>query len=354
MSAAIDSGLGDWVRRFGDGDLIACSTLQPNLEVFETSFGRWAYRRVRGMEITLGGPLCAEEDKPELIRRFLSSARRPILFYVREALLPHLEGTGLHGVGIGVDKHADLAALLASPERAVASASRKARKAGVQIAPLDLEVLDAATRSKLEAINALYLKGAECTVEMGFINYPMSYEPDGMRRVFSLTRREGERDDLFGYAVLNPIFDRGEVVRYLLDILRFGPTRLWGVWLSTVHALASRLHDEGFGLSLGYCPLHKPAPAPLIASRSMQAQIDWMARYLSTAQYLTRLRELKALIPGQEEQRYMASFTPLAPVALYAFMEALGVGFGTLFGPDLFRVLGRGVRARIESIRGSA
>jgi hypothetical protein len=72
-----------------------------------------------------------------------------------------------------------------------------------------------------------------------------------------------------------------------------------------------------------------------------------MARYLASAQYLTRWRELKDLIPGPAEPRYMASFSPLAPVALYAFLEAMGLSLGYLFGPDLLRVLQTGIKRRL-------
>jgi lysylphosphatidylglycerol synthetase-like protein (DUF2156 family) len=340
-----------WVRRCGQGDLIACSALQDGMEVFETSFGFWAHRRVLGMDITLGGPICAPDDRPEMIRRFLSRSKRPILFYVREDLLRALDGTGLHCAGIGIDRHVDVDALLARPARAVRGALRKAGKAGVSVEPLDLTTLDHAMRRRLEEITARYLAGAEVNREMTFLNRPMSVAPDDMRRVFTLrTGGHGEHGGpggVFGYAVLNPIYEAGAVTAYLLDILRFEPTRLWGVWLSTVHALAARLAREGVGLSLGFCPLHRVRPAPAGASRVLQAQIDWMVRYLSSAQYLRRLRELKALIPGPEEPRYLASFSRVGLVSLYAFMEAMGVGFGYLFGPDLVKVLQQGLRSRL-------
>lgn len=341
------AALGAWVRRFGQGDLIACSTLQQGMEVFETSFGFWAHRRVRGMDITLGGPICAPDDRPEMIRRFLSHARRPILFYVREDLVRALGGTGLHCAGIGIDRHVDLAALLGRPAPAVQGAVKKARKAGVRVEPLDLATVDPATRRRLDEITARYLSGAEVNKEMTFLNRPMSLVPDEMRRVFTLRAGGPGPDGIFGYAVLNPIYEAGAVTAYLLDILRFEPTRLWGVWLSTVYALAGRLAAEGVGLSLGFCPLHRVRPAPAAASRVLQGQIEWMARYLSSAQYLRRLRELKDLVPGPEEPRYLASFSRVGLAPLYAFLEAMGVGFGYLFGPDLIKVLRQGIRSRL-------
>jgi phosphatidylglycerol lysyltransferase len=330
-----------WIRNFADGDLIAASALQPGLQWFSTSFGVLPYRRVAGIDVTLGGPLCELRDRPELLRRFLSWSRRPILFYLREPTLALLEGSGLHAVGIGIDRHVDLEALLHDPSKPVRGALRHARRAELELLPLELERIDAHTRTRLEQITARYLAHAAVGREMAFLNRPMSYEPDRLRRVFALVERDR---GMFGYAVLNPIFAAGQRRGWLLDILRFEPTKLWGVWFSSVFMLAQLLAAEGNGeaLSLGFAPLHRVRPAPHARSRVLAAQVDWMVRYLSTTSYLARLRELKDEIPGPEEPRYLASYTRSLPTVLYAFLEAMGVDIRGLFGPGLIEVLREG------------
>lgn len=339
----------DWVRQWGEGELIACSTLQDGLLRFETSFGFLAYRRVLGMDITLGGPVCAPADRRELLARFLRYSRRPIFFYLRADVLGDLAAVGpkLHCAGIGIDRHVDVAALIAAPVTPMQSAVRKAKQANLRVMPLDLSAVDVPLRRRLHEVTARYFATAEINQEMVFLNRPMSYTPDGMRRIFTLAKHDREHDGVFGYAVLNPIYQAGVVTAYLLDILRFERTRLWGVWLSTVHALAAQLQREGLGLSLGFCPLHRVQRPPCGFSTLLQPQISWMARYLKSAQYLTRLRELKDLVPGPAEPRYLASFSPLAPVALYAFLEAMGLSFGFLFGPDLLQVVKTGIKSRL-------
>jgi phosphatidylglycerol lysyltransferase len=330
-----------WIRSFADGDLIAASALQPGLQWFSTSFGVLPYRRVAGIDITLGGPLCESGDRAELLRRFLSWSRRPILFYLREPTLALLDGSGLHAAGIGIDRHVDLDALLRAPSKPVRGAIARARRAELELRPLALERLDAPTRARLEQITARYLAHAAVTREMTFLNRPMSYAPDGLRRVFALFERDS---GMFGYAVLNPIFADGERKGWLLDILRFEPTKLWGVWFSSVYMLAQLLEREGKGetLSLGFAPLHRVRPAPCSRSKVLQAQVDWMVRYLSTTSYLARLRELKDEIPGSEEPRYLASYTRSLPTVLYAFLGAMGVDVRVLFGPGLVEVLHEG------------
>lgn len=331
------------VRRFGAGDLIASSTLQDGLEWLDTSFGAWAYRRVWGMDVTLGGPLCDPSDRPAMIERLLARSRRPIVCYVRGEVIEALDGSRLACAGMGVDRHVDLGRFLASPAREVRGALRKSRRA--RFAVREVKRVDPALEARLRDIDARYLAHAECTREMSFLNRPMSYAADGLRRLFVLEKHDREHDGAFGFAVLNPIFDAGRVTGYLLDLLRFEPTRLWGVWPTVVHTLAERLASEGVGMSLGLAPLHR-VRHPAGASRVLAAQIDGLARLVASAQYLRRLRELKDLVPGPEEPRYFASFSRSALTNLFAFMEALGVGFGYLFGPDLLKVLGEGLGLR--------
>ena len=342
----------DLIRAHGDGDSIAASTLQPGLRRLETSFGAWAYHRVGGVDVTLGGPLCAAHDRAEMVRRFLSRSRRPVLVYLREPLLAELEGAGLHCASIGVDRHVDLAAELAAPAKCVRGALRKATKAGLRLRPLALDSLDADGRARLRAITARYLAHAQISREMSFLNWPMGYEADGLRRVYALEKFDREHQGMFGYVVLNPVFAGGRRTGWLLDILRFEPTRLWGVWLAVVHQLADQLADQGEELSLGFAPLHRLRPAPCAGSRVLQAQLDWMVRYLSTTQYLTRLRELKDSIPGHEEPRYIASFSRSVPRILLPFLDAMGVAPGSLLGPRLLAVLAEGAADQLQRRRG--
>jgi lysylphosphatidylglycerol synthetase-like protein (DUF2156 family) len=327
------------VRAFGHGDLIAASTLQTGLHTFETSFGAVVFARALGTAITLGGPLCAETDRKEIVTRFLGRERRTTFFYVRRDLLPSLEGHGLSGAGIGVDRHADTVSLMAAPPREVKSAIRGAEKAGLGLreATGDLGAL----WPKLAAIHAGYLARAEVPVEMAFLNRPMVFGHAPLRRIFLLE----ERGELLGFAVLNPIFTSGRVTAWLLDILRFGPTRVWGVWLFCVARLAAMLAQEGVGLSLGFCPFSEHQHPEALPSPRLRRHVDSMVRWLSSAPYLRRLRRMKAIIPGTDEPRYLASFTSFGAVPLLAFLRASGLGPRVFLGPDLVRVLARGARA---------
>ncbi len=319
------------VRAFGDGDLVAASTLQPGLRTFRTSFGGIVYARALGTAVTLGGPLCAEGDRKELVRRFLERERRTTFFYVRSAVLSALEHHGLHGAGIGVDREADLRALAAKAPREARSAVRAAEKAKITLREVGAD----APWSALAAIQRDYLASAQVPVEMAFLNRPMVFGPAPLRRLFVLE----ERGAPFGFAVMNPIYRQGRIVAWLLDILRFRRTRVWGIWLSTVARLGALLAAEGVGLSLGFCPLTRVSHPRSLPSPRLRRHVDTMARWLFDVQYLRRLRELKAIVPGRDEPRYMASFSSFGAVPLLAFLRASGLGPRVFWGPDLWRVV---------------
>jgi lysylphosphatidylglycerol synthetase-like protein (DUF2156 family) len=334
----------EFVRSFSEGDLIAYATLQSGLSHFDTSYGRWSYRRVGGIDVTLGGPLCAPRDRLDMARLFLAQSRKPLLCYLRSDFMNCVTASGLHATGIGVDRVVDIERLRQSPAPEIASAQKKAKKVGLTLQPLDVHRITPTMREELTAIQADYLTRAQCTVEMSFINRPMDFANDGMRRFFTLQTHEG----LLGFGALNPVFRRGVVTHYLLDILRFRKTKLWGVWLACVSLLAAQLHEEGVGLSLGFAPLHHIATCPN-HSRVALMQMKSLARWLGHAQYVQRLRELKALVPGTEEPRFLASHTRIALVNALAIIEASGVEARRFLGPDLIRTLIRSVRAQVRT-----
>ncbi|MFK7986908.1 MAG: phosphatidylglycerol lysyltransferase domain-containing protein [Sandaracinaceae bacterium] len=328
------------VRMHGGGDPIACAALQTDMRTFETSWGAIVYRRAWGHDVTLGGPLSARSDRAALMQAFLRTRRRPTFCYLGASDVEILRGSRLHVAGMGVDRVADVAALVSAPPKTVRGAIKKARRGGVMLQEASFGGLGETARRALSDISADYLSRAECTVEMSFLNRPMSDVDDGLRRLFLLT----ERGRLLGFAVLNPVFEAGRVTGYLLDILRFLRTRVWGVWLSTVHALARQLRHEQLSLSLGFAPLcrvhHPPGRACALAW-----QVDVGARMLRSARYLERLRWLKAQIPGFDVPRYFASPSANALKNLFVLMEVSGVSWRTLFGPDLLAILAEGVRA---------
>jgi len=316
----------DLIRAYGS-DPIAYSTLQPGLSYFETSFGYVAFQRAIGFDLTLGPPICAASDRAEMVERFLRSRKRPLFFYVRREiaeLVASLGGRRFRTSGMGVDKVMALDAAPEEPHPRVRGALKKAARGGFNMVEVHPSKLGAEERARIDAITQSYLRRSSVPVEMRFINRPVAFDDDGFARMFVL--RQGAEANVFGYAVLDPYFDSGRVQGYLLNLIRFEPTRLWGVYYAAVATLSSRLRAEGIGeLSLGFCPLvgvDVEGCSPVLSR-----QVLWMERKLSNIDYLARLREMKEAFPGQTPQRYFVTPSPWVVTTVLALLRATRVPF---------------------------
>jgi lysylphosphatidylglycerol synthetase-like protein (DUF2156 family) len=233
------------VRAHGS-DPISYSTLQPGLSYFETSFGYIAFQRAFGFDLTLGPPICAGSDRAELIQRFLRSHRRPLFFYVPRdvaMLVAELGGTRFRVSGMGVDKVIALDGPTVEHHPRVRGALKKAQRGGLQVTEVHPATLGAEERARIESITRSYLQRSAVPVEMRFLNRPFAFDEDGLARLFVL--RQGAEAHVFGYAMLDPYFESGRVQGYLLNLIRFERTRLWGVYYSAVSMLASGSSRSG-------------------------------------------------------------------------------------------------------------
>ena len=316
----------DRVRADGR-DPIALSTLQPGLSYFDAAEGFVAYGRALGVSLSLGGPVCPAEDELQLARRFLEQPGAA-LFYVDDALA-FGAGGGACRASLGCDRVLDLRAADTFAAAPVKSAVRKAAKGGFALGELHLEDGRPEDRAFLARVNAAALERSVVPYEMRFLNRPMTLEASPAR-VFALEQR-GER---FGYAVLDPYFERGQVKGYLLNLLRFGPTSLWGVYLAAVQALAGRLLAEGVTeLSLGFCPLARLDVDG--SSAPMRPQLRWLARRYAGIDYFARLEGMKGQLGGTWKRRWLLTRSPQLVTPMLAFLELTGVPLGQLVKDQL-------------------
>jgi lysylphosphatidylglycerol synthetase-like protein (DUF2156 family) len=308
----------EWLHRFG-ADPIAVSTVQPGLRYFDTELGYVAYQRSFGVCLSLGGPICAPRDEVALAKRFLAEVPDAALFYVNDRLAREA-GALTFRTALGADRVLDLTRgdTFASPS--AKAAARKAARAGFSLELLCVDGGSDEDREFLKRVSASALERSVVPFEMRFLNRPMSYASSGPSHVFALALK-GRR---FGYAVIDPYFENGEIKGYLLNLLRFEPTSLWGVYLATVQAIAARLAAEGIGeLSLGFCPL-----AQLDYGRTsavMRPQLRFMEKRYAQTDYLSRLHAMKSELDGRWASRWLVTRTPQLVTPFLAFLELTGV-----------------------------
>jgi lysylphosphatidylglycerol synthetase-like protein (DUF2156 family) len=307
----------EWLRRYG-ADPIAVSALQPGLSYFDAPEGFVPYQRAFGVALSLGGPICAPEARVALARRFLAQVPGSALFYVERELAEAVGGLSFRAA-LGSDRVLDLRAVDTLADSRVQAAARKAAKAGFALEPLDLARASSDELAFLQRVTACALERSVAPFEMRFLNRPMTYEAGGPERIFALSQK-GQR---FGYAVLDPCFRDGVPSGYLLNLIRFEPTSIWGVYLAVVHALAGLLQAEGVHrLSLGFCPLRE-----LDIERSsapMRPQLRYLARHYAAAPYLERLHTMKSAFGGAWASRWLVGRSPQLLTPFLALLELSG------------------------------
>jgi lysylphosphatidylglycerol synthetase-like protein (DUF2156 family) len=309
----------DCIKQFSDGDMISYAHLQPQLERLETSYGMWSYRSIGDITFTLGGPLCAPEDRVSMYHKLLQQKKKPILFYLTEDALEFVKESSLYVVGIGVNRRIDTPIFLQNPSKKVKSACKKSRKGGV----VWEEIFDEqVVLSSLSRISNSYLNNSQYQQEMSFINMPLQCGFATHRRLFVIRGRDTH---MLGFVYLNPIYKKGRLVGFLLDMLRFIKTKIWGLWFSTVYTLAQVLQREGLELYLGFCPLHDIKIPKNNHSKTLQAQMIAISQTFQSVQYIKNLREMKEEIEGYNTPRFMASYTRSLPTSLGVFMKAMNI-----------------------------
>ena len=312
------------LTRFGS-DPIACSTLQDGLRFFEGDEGYVAYQRAFGVALSLGPPVGA--DQRALAGRYLDEVPRAALFYVSQSLAQSLPG---FRAPMGHDRVLDLRDEATFAGDQVRSATRKATRAGFRVDELHLETASDEDRAWLKSVTDEALSRSVTPHEMRFLNRPMHYAPSGPQRVFALSLR----NQRFGYAVIDPYFENGAVKGYLLNLLRFTRTSLWGVYLATVEALSRELLSEGVGeLSLGFCPLSQLDLST--ASAILRPELRYLEKTCARSDYFTRLFAMKSQFAGRWQPRFLVSTVPLLTPHVLALISLMGVPVREVFAEKL-------------------
>lgn len=300
-------------ERWAD-DPNAYATLQPELRYFTRGDGYIAYREALGAPVVINDPIGAPDALPALVRAFV--AERPRAMFVNlsnsgAALVAAHSPQPLRFVCTGTEHVIELPA---APPRAAASALRKARRGGLEIMERT-GALEAGERAVLEGINAQFLRRSQAGRELPFIARGMCFDAEPGVRLFALY----ERGAPLGFFTLDPWRAQGRLIGAQLNQIRFGPTRLWGVYLAVVAALLPMLEAEGLeGLALGGCAFHDvDHPHALPGSAVYEGVARRAASHADRLHAMSNLTKVKLTFSGRSIHRFLAAphRLPLLPIA---------------------------------------
>lgn len=288
-----------WAR-----DPVHASVFQPGVSLFECSAGLLGWQKQGRATVVMGPPLAASRmHAREALSLFLAEHPRAVFTYLRTDDFRDLDTLApgrFVPVPMGLESFVDIRK--PSCEPAVLSAVRKASKAGLSVEPCPWSDLSAEDARHLRRINETWVAHSQLGRELRFLNRPMLYAADP-GRLFCL-RLNGR---LFGFVVLDPYLDHGQP-GWMLNLIRFEPVKVWGVYLAAVERLKELLADEGAQtLSLGLSPLLLPSNfdasrLPLGAQLCLRALVP-LRRRLYNFQGIDRF---KSWLSHERYLRYVA------------------------------------------------
>jgi len=294
-------------------DPIAASLEQPGLELRFVDEGVLGLQRAGSFAVSLGAPVGTIEARTELWKQLLAE-RRPLATYLTDAEAAEARRVdgALQVVPFGVDY---LVTLQADAPREAASAAKKARKKGF--------TLESASsgRDELEALSRRYLERTQAKVELRFLNRPALLDTRSIHRF--VMRRHGA---LMGFVEVD--LAPADPSQKMLNVVRFEPSSVWGLYHWVVFELRERLLAEGLReLSLGFVPLAQATPptASGTASRPVLWQFERLRRARRHVYGLESLEAMKALWPHRTVPRFVAFRTWNVLAGAGALCEAMGV-----------------------------
>lgn len=304
----------------------AYATLQPQLVREDVAGGFVAYAPALGRAVVSNDPIVAPARRVEAFATLLE--RHPRAVYVNlsapgaqaMAEAARRAGRPVSLIPYGTEHVLDTERVACeAPAKPVRGALKQARRAGLRLDEVRLSALDDAQLTTLRAINDDFLARSQAGHELPLVARKLLWCDEPGVRVFLMVHSDRGPERLFGLCTLDPWWSGGALVGYQLHQIRFAPTRVWGVYLSVVHMLASRLYEEGIGrLALGGCVFHGgvPSPALLPCGPAHRAALGLAARLVDRVHGMSGFTRMKLLFPGEGVGRYLAceDSLPLAPL----------------------------------------
>lgn len=312
-------------------EAICASFAQPAVTLRRHGEGCLAVREVGAWCVTLGPAFGTEAERQALHQGLLTSSLRPLATFLdhRDArALLALEG-GLQVVPFGTEFVLRPSEALVAVPKEARSAARKAAKRGVVLREVESF---APHRAALTALNDAWIARSQAGQEMAFHNRPALLEGVCARRF--LLEQDGE---LLGFVELDHAPDAPK--RLLLNVVRFAPTRLWGLYLAVVLWLLEALQEEpGIELSLGLVPLAEPGPDVVLQANAwVRGQHALLTRSRSMAYRLEEMERFKAIWVGERRTRHIAFRGNDLFGCAFAISRAMGFEFSATARRQLSR-----------------
>lgn len=309
----------EFMKRYGRHSM-AYSVMQPKMRYFDIEGkGYIAFRKQWGTAVCLGNPVCAAEDRAELIEAFV--AKHPDCVFIQVtpdvAKLIH-ERTGFYATQFGKETVIDLKtwSLSGKKKQVIRTAVNHAEKEGV-------EIKERYGDTSYRQLSEHWLQTRKCKGrEIIFLIRPMEMDfTEGTRRFFAY--KDGK---MIGFIFFDPVYENGQVVGYVPNISRASEQFPAGIFYSIMSYAFEQFKAEGIpSVFLGLSPLALDYPPLAMESKFLRWMLEKTAQYGNFLYNFKGIDFTKSRFRGEEEATYAVHRKALPTKAFLAMFRLCNV-----------------------------
>lgn len=339
-----------FVQRFGD-QALSYATLQDGLEYFITDKGYIAYTTAyhpvlapKGRCITLEDPLCAPEDRAELIKSFLEWNPRACFFVISEDCAATLRPLGFKANCIGPEPELPIQTYNTEGNwkelDKIKRARNEAKRKGVTIREVDIETIPV---EQLNNISRVWMQTKILqTREIWIYARPPVFAHEPGVRKFLAFDANGQPVGLVFY---DPIYREGRAIGYAANTVRCDEVN-YGKIATAIHMEAIEVFRKEGAEMLNLClaPFVKMDQGKYNDDKFSQHYFALCERYGNDMYNFRGLAFHKSKYRGSERYIYFASNNPLPSNDVYLAYQTAGIAESYLQSSrDLLKGIVKGV-----------
>lgn len=318
-----------YLKRFGVSSL-AYSSLQSSVEKFIVAgLGYIAYTTVgSGTAVVLSDPVCAKQQKFDLIRAFLAEHANCVFIHISNDTGRVLNELGFKVNDIGRETiiNPQLFTLKGSKKEFLRSQRNRARKDHVSVVELTAAEVDMVSVQKLS--QAWIQTKTSNHNELSFLVRPAVFEDEmDVRKFYAM--KDGQ---VIGFVWFDPIYCDGNVIGYMANILRSMSDVAYSINDYIILEAIEVFKSEGIEqLSLGYSPFFECEDCGEFHYSKWQQMIfkemfeHWNHVYAFKALAFHKRMYRPGLDGTSEEHIYCASRSRIPLLAVIGILQKVGL-----------------------------
>ena len=321
--------LSPWLRRYG-GEALSYATLQEGMEYFINPTGYIAFTTVRhpvfarqGVRVTLSDPVCAPEDLPQLLRRFVEFARRAAFAVVSEPCAAVLREMGFKANCLGYEPEIPIQTYNTQGNwkelDLIKRARNEAKREGIVIREDPIGRVD---KAQLAEVSQHWIGGKKVNDrEIWIYARRPVFEDEPDVRKFTAYDKEGR---VAGFVFYDPMYRDGKIRGYSANISRCDETRFGRLATAINMAAVEKFKPEGVEvLNLCLAPFVKLNEGRYNDDLGAKAFFKLSERYGNAIYNFKGLSFHKSKYRGTEKSLYFVSNNPMPSNDVYlAFLSS--------------------------------